>query len=235
MSSYRKIALITGILFLIATFFGAISLAFSGSLSSPEYLVEIYPNKAQVIFGALLVLIMGIAIVAIPIVLFPVLKKYDEISALAYIVLRSLETGSYLVIIISRLLLVALSVEFATGEAPDPSSSQAVGALLKNLESQITPVMTVFFSLGALVFYRLLYLSNILPRFLAAWGFIGGVLTLAASILGMFGLLSGNIVLIAILWVPIALNEIVLAFWLIFKGFHPLKTETVLIPQPMKG
>jgi hypothetical protein len=230
MSSYRKVAIVTGILFLIATFFGAISLAFSGSLNSPDYLVDIYPGKASVIFGVLLVLIMGIAIVAIPIVLFPVLKKYDEISAIAYIVLRSLETGSYLVIIISRLLLVSLSVEFATSEALDLSAFLVVGGLLKNLESQITPVMTVFFSLGALVFYRVMYLSNLIPRFLAAWGFIGGMLTLAASILGIFELLSGNIVLIAILWVPIALNEIVLAVWLIVKGFHPLKTGTVTSP-----
>jgi hypothetical protein len=230
MSSDRKIALTTGILFLVATFFGAISLAFSGSLNSPEYLVEIYPNKASVIFGALLVLIMGIAIAAIPVVLFPVLKKHGEISAIAYMVLRSLETGSYLVIIISRLLLVALSVEFSTSEVPDIAASRAMGGLLKNLESQIAPVMTVFFSLGALVFYRLLYVSKLLPRFLSAWGVIGGVLTLVASILGMFGLLAGNIALVAILWMPIALNEVVLAGWLIFKGFHPVKAVEVVTP-----
>jgi hypothetical protein len=227
MSTYRKIALTTGVLFLIATLFGAISLAFSGSLNSPDYLTAIFADRSRVIFGVLLVLTMGIAIAAIPVALYPVLKKYDEASAVAYIVLRSLETGSYLVMIVSRLLLVALSAEFVAAEAPDLAEFQLLGSLLKSLESQVTPVMTILFSLGAVVFYRMLYLSKLLPRFLAAWGAIGGALTFVAAILSIFGLLSGRVVLISILWLPIALNELVLAVWLIAKGFNVRTAEAM--------
>src|SRR5262245_57754824 len=128
MDSQRKIALLTGLLFIVATFFGAISLAFSDALSAPDYLAAIYPDKARVVFGVLLVMIMGLAIVAIPIVLFPVLKAHDDVSAIAYIVLRSLETGSYLVIVISRLLLVSLSEQFAAAGASSATGFAATGA-----------------------------------------------------------------------------------------------------------
>jgi hypothetical protein len=65
------------------------------------------------------------------------------------------------------------------------------------------------------MFYYLLYRSKLIPRWLSVWGLIGAALVLAVGVLGMFGHSA------MILWLPLAVNEMVLAVWLIVKGFNP--------------
>jgi hypothetical protein len=84
--------------------------------------------------------------------------------------------------------------------------------------AQILGAMVVF-GLTALILNYLLYQSKLVPRFISVWGFIGAILMLAAGLLAMFGLgyLSPITVLLGL---PMALNEMVLAVWLIVKGFN---------------
>ncbi len=77
----------------------------------------------------------------------------------------------------------------------------------------------IAFSIGALILNYLLYQSKLIPRFISVWGLIGAVLLLAAGLLGMFGLSPASMISI-ILTIPIGLNEMVLAVWLIGKGFN---------------
>ncbi len=65
------------------------------------------------------------------------------------------------------------------------------------------------------MFYYLFYQSELIPRWLSGWGFIGATLVLAVGVLGMFGLV------LEILWAPLGVQEMVLAVWLIVKGFNP--------------
>jgi hypothetical protein len=225
MLSRKSTETTTGVLFIIATLFGAISLAFSGSLTSPDYLVEIYQSRTQVALGIFVVVIMTVAILAIPIILAPILKPFGEVSTVAYIVLRSLESVAYVLLIVGRLMLISLSEEFVVSEAPVQASFELLGGLLEDLETQIGTVITIFFGLGALVFYQLLWTSRLLPRWLSGWGFVGAVLTCVAAILGVFDVFSGNLLLFAALWVPILINELVLAGWLILKGFDQIEAH----------
>jgi hypothetical protein len=71
-------------------------------------------------------------------------------------------------------------------------------------------------SLSALVLNCLLYTSKLIPRWLSAWGFLGAVLSLVVYFLQFFGIESG-----AIFFLPIALQEMVFAVWLIAKGWNP--------------
>ena len=64
------------------------------------------------------------------------------------------------------------------------------------------------------MFYYLFYQSRLIPRWLSAWGLVGAVLYLAAPRLDMFGHGFG------LLMAPLAAAEIVLAVWLIVKGFN---------------
>ena len=77
------------------------------------------------------------------------------------------------------------------------------------------------FGISALILYGLLYQSELVPRWLSIWGFIGGVLIVVAGIRGLYGH-SPSSTLSVILTIPIGLQEMVLAVWLIVKGFtHP--------------
>ena len=92
MNSTRRIAITVGVLFIIATVAGVLSVAFLGAvLADPDNLISFAENSTQVIAGALLDLVGAGAFVTLAIVIFPVLKKHNEGIAIGYVVARSFE------------------------------------------------------------------------------------------------------------------------------------------------
>ena len=79
-------------------------------------------------------------------------------------------------------------------------------------------LLAIFFSLGALLFYYLLYQSKLVPRWLSVWGFVGAALVLTWNLLETFGISISAGMILAL---PIISNEIFLGIWLIAKGFNP--------------
>ncbi|MBW1789574.1 MAG: DUF4386 domain-containing protein [Deltaproteobacteria bacterium] len=218
----RKTAIIVGVLFIIGTVAASLSIVFTGPiLDDPDYLLKVSANENQIIIGALLVLIMGLALAMVPVVMFPILKKHNRALALGYVVFRgALETVTSIAFVSSLLLLIPLSQEYVKAGAPDASGFQTLGTLLLEADFQINPILKIVFSLGALMFYYLLYQSKLIPRWLSGWGLIGATLHLAAGLLVMFGSLT-EFPILGIFWdLPIALQEMVMAIWLIVKGFN---------------
>jgi hypothetical protein len=91
MDSNRKIAIIVGVLFITATVSSLLSGVFSGSISDPDYLTAVSANENQVLIGVLFQLILTASVVAIPIMMFPILKKHNESLALGYVGARIFE------------------------------------------------------------------------------------------------------------------------------------------------
>ena len=217
MNSEKKTARIVGVLFIIGTVAGILSHVITGPiLNASDYLIKVSANENQIIIGSLFVLIMAFALAMVPVVMFSIFKKYNEVLAVGYVVFRgALEAVAYIACVISWLLLLTLSQEFVKAGAPFASNFQTLGTLLLEAGDWINhSFLTIVFSLGALMFYYLLYQSKLIPRFISVWGLIGATLVLAVGLLGMFDLD------LEILWAPLALNEMVLAVWLIVKGFN---------------
>jgi len=221
MNTNRRAARIVGALFITATVAGFASAAFLGPiLEAPDDLAKVSANENQIIIGALLALIMGVAVVSITFVMFPIFKKHNEALALGYVVFRVLEAVTFFAAATGWVLLVALSQVFVKAGAPDVSYFQTLGTLLIKAGDWGHVPTNIVWGLGALVFYYLLYQSKLIPRWLSGWGLIGGVLILAdAGFLAMSGH-SGFSAIPIILNLPIAVNEMFLAVWLIVKGFN---------------
>ena len=217
MDSNRKTAIIVGVLFLIATVIIIIGGIFSLSIYEPDYLTAVSANENQVILGALLEIIAAAAIVGIPIAMFPILKKHSEGLALGYVGTRIFEGLTIFLNTIILLSILALSQEFVNTLTPDASYFQTSGALLLALREQISILVDFPFPLGAVIFNYLLYQTKLTPRWLAVLGLIGGALWLATAPLRMFGLSPPMIEILAL---PIAAQEMILAVWLIVKGFN---------------
>jgi hypothetical protein len=212
----RKTAVIVGVLFIIGTVAGVLSAVFTGStFSDPDYLIKVSENQTQIIIGALCVLIMGFALAMVPVMLFPIFKKHNEALALGAVLFRgALEAFTYIAMVISWFLLVSLGQAYTTAGALDASYFQTLGTLLLEAGGWINQILAIVFSLGALMIYYLFYQSKLIPRWLSIWGLVGGVLYLFVPLVGIFG---PNVEL---LMVPLALQEMVLAVWLIVKGFN---------------
>lgn len=90
------------------------------------------------------------------------------------------------------------------------------------------------FSLSALILHLVLYQSKLVPTWLSVWGLVGGGLLLVRALLEMFGQeLSG--VAQGVLAAPIGLNEMVLAVWLIVRGFNQDVLESRPENAPVSG
>jgi hypothetical protein len=216
----RKTAIVVGVLFIIATVANLMSTSLTRSLvDAPDYLKSLSASESQVLVGALLALIAALASASIAIALYPVLRRYNEGLALGSVGFRLIEGVYYIVDIIGLLLLVTLSQAYVHAGTLGDSYMQTIGTLIQAGRERANFVFGVSaFSLGALLYYAVLYQSRLIPRWLAGWGVLGAVCSLAAAISMLFGLTPYSPPMLVLI-LPIAVQEMVLAIWLLAKGF----------------
>jgi len=230
MKTYRKTAIIVGVLYIIGTVAGVASVIATGPvLGGSDVVAKVAASPNQLTIGALLVLLMGLALAMVPALLFPIFRKINEVLAVGYVIFRgALETVSSIALVSLWLLLIVLGREYMAGGIQAAPYFQTMGALLRDGGDAINPIGTFVFSLGALMLYTIFYRSQLVPRWISIWGFIAIVLHLARGVLVMFHLMSTFSAIDTIVNLPIALQEMVMAVWLIAKGFEPAAMTRVL-------
>jgi hypothetical protein len=218
----RKIALVVGILFIIATVAGVISAIFYGTiLTEEDYLPKVSENESQVMLGTVFYLIMAVAVASIAIVMYPYLKRHHGVIALGYVVARVMEGLLFVVQIIAIMALLDLSRDFVSAGAPDNPYYQSIGNSLISLGNWAYILgFGFFFTLSALMLNYVLYRKDLVPRWLSIWGFIGAALIFEVYLAKYYGVAYADV-----MFVVIAVQEMVFALWLIFKGFNPQRTE----------
>jgi len=153
-------------------------------------------NPDAKVLGMFLEVISGLAVIAIAILMFPLFRPYNKTASIWYLVFRGIEGG---LMIIAGILFLSHS------------------PLLLEIRDKIYVGHAYIFALAALIFYYLLYQSNLVPRWLSVWGVIAAILLILVNLLEVMGLIPG----LMVLYLPIILNELVLAIWLMVKGFNP--------------
>lgn len=187
MNSYRRIATTIGVLYIIGTVAGVLSVvAATPVLSAPDELARNAVAGNRLLIGALLVLTMGLALALIPVVLYPLARKYNEPLALGYVMFRgALEAITYILMVIPWLALVALGREHGqAGGAEAAAQTLRVGLL--TLQDAANNVLIIVFSLGALMLYTLLYQSRLIPRWLSVWGLVAIIMHLSTVFVILF-------------------------------------------------
>jgi len=228
MNSTRKISIITGVVFIIATVAALLAAGVEPILAGTDYLTKVSANANRVAIDAFFYLIAAFTSVGIAILMYPVMKGLNAGLALGSVVFRTVEAVFYMVAVVSLLSLVTLSQQFTTAGTSDHSSLQAVGGFLLSLRGHATLLAVFAFSLGTFMYYYLFFQSRLIPRWLSGWGIVATILMMTACVLSLF---SGNpITGYTLLVIPIALQEMVLAVWLIVKGFSLPAIE----PEPSK-
>ena len=222
MNSFRNNAIIVGVLFIIATVTNMLgNLSIKPILDAPDYLIQISANENLMILAALLVLISAFASASIAIGLYPILKKHHEALALCSVGFRFMEAMLYIVGVVALLLLLTLSQEYVTAGASNASLYQISGTLLQAVKTWAGMLSVIAFTTGAMMYYYIFYQSKLVPRWLSGWGFLAAALSLAAALLAISGQIIYFSTPFILLQVPIGVQEMVLAVWLIVKGFNP--------------
>jgi hypothetical protein len=223
MNTRRKNARWAGVFYIIATVAPILTYFFIGFLGgmvagepNPDYLIKISANEIQLLGVMFIELIWALSVVVIVVMLFPILKKHNEALALGFFSLRFIEAISTIIHSITGLSLLTLSQEYAIAGAPDDSHYHTVGILLLAARDWTFLLGSgLVFSLSALILNYMLYKSKLIPRWLSIWGLVGAALSFANYLPQFFGIAS-----LEILFLPIGLQEMVFAIWLIIKGFN---------------
>lgn len=223
MDTNRGIAVATGVLFIVATVADLISrvVLVQPILSAPDYLTKISANENQVLLGALFLFIGAVAASGIALALYPVLRNHNGGLAIGSVGFRLIEGALYLGMVVCLLSLVTLSRESANAGAAASSAYEVPGALLMAARDSLSEVSVLAFGLGALMYYWVFYQSRLVPRWLSVWGLVAVTSVMVSMLLVMFRLIESFSPPQLVLALPIFLQEMVLAVWLIVKGFNP--------------
>jgi hypothetical protein len=221
MDYYRKLAIIAGVLWIIYTGLDILSFLFLGPVTSTNYLVSVSENRGLVGTGALLLLIGGVCGSGIAISLYPVLKKFNSGLALGAVGFRISEGVLRFVAVGGYLLLITLSQQFVQAGAPDSSYFQTLGALVYAGNRWGNLLSLLAFSIGALLHYIIFYRTKLVPRWISVWGLVAAILAMVSCALVTVGLIAPMGTEQVLLAIPMFPQEIVLAVWLIVKGFNP--------------
>ena len=188
-------------------------------LDDPRYIVGAGADTS-VRWGAFLELLLIIANIGTAVVLYPILKRQNEILILGYVTARVMECVFIAVGILSLLTVVTLRQEPAAGA--DAASLVAVGESLVALHEWtrlLGPGFVVGIGNGLILGY-LMYTSRLVPRGMAVLGLIGGPLIIVSGVAILLGVIEADSVW-QVAVIPEFLWELLLGIWPIVRGFNP--------------
>jgi Domain of unknown function (DUF4386) len=195
-SSVRRTARIVGVLVLAGYLYGVGSLIATGIVDSGER----GDSTTLFVAGLALMLLNSAVVIGIGVLMFPILRVHSKTSAAGYLGTRIFEG---LVLALGVVALVVLT------------SSDAIDA-----NAAFYNVAEAGLGIGSLFFCALLFRTGLVPRWLAAWGFIGYACFAMGNLLELFGVAGAALVAA----IPGGLFEWTFAIWLIARGFASTAT-----------
>jgi hypothetical protein len=219
MNSNRKTAIIAGILIIVGMVAGTLSVV--PSVESADYLTEVFANQNKVLTGAFFQFTLVPIYLGFALLLYPIIRKYNESLAIGFVSFRIIAGIFQLIGVILLPLFLLLSQEFLKSTPPDLLYFQIIGDVLKlgrDLANHVGMMLAT--GLGNLILFYIFYKMKLVPRWLSSWGIIGNILAILASFLILFRLIDVITPHFIVLTIPLVFQEIVLAIWLIAKGFN---------------
>lgn len=214
MLTERSTARTVGVLFITATVAAIVGGSLVTAIEDRGALATVAADQGRVVTGVFLELVNALSVLGIGALLFPVLARRDEGLALAYAGVRILEAVFLIAASVSALVFLASGPGHTGGGA----TPRTAGLVLDVREWTYFVGSMVLLGVGGLILYTLLYRGGLVPAWLSLWGLAGAALVVVRGVLEAYGQqLPGGVQ--AVLTAPIALNEMVLAVWLIVRGF----------------
>ncbi len=222
MTSNRNTSITSGILFIIATVTAIIGLImYDPILNDPYYITKANSKETRVLWGAFFEITLAFTVIGTSIMLYPILRKYNESMALGTVCFRLLESTLIIIGILSLLAIVTLNHGILKENNPNMSAYLIAGKLLLAIHNW-TFLYGPNLALGpsTLMTAYLLYKSKLVPRSISILGIVGGPLISVCALLVTFGAFNQLCFWGIVMAVPVFVYEMSLAVWLLIKGFN---------------
>ncbi len=223
MKPYRGNAIAVGVMLIVCSAASILSVVPLGStLEGADHLTALAGLDTEVVATALIELVWAATCAGIAIGLYPVLRTHGRAMALGSVAARVVEGVFVLIGTLSLLALLSVSQQSTTaGSAAEPAFGPVGDALLAVKDWAQGFIAILALAIGAFLYYFVLYTSRLIPRWLSAWGLIGAALLLVSTVMSGLAQDFGFTTVNTVLNIPIGLQEMVLAVWLIVRGFTP--------------
>jgi Domain of unknown function (DUF4386) len=216
----RRISMMFGALYLItfATSIPALWL-YQPVLDNPAGYVAGAGHDNRILLGAFLELLLIIANIGTATVVFPLLKRANEICAVSYVTARVMESTFILVGILSVVAVVTLRQNPSAGSDATLGTIAYTLADIKDWTFILGPGFVVGIGNGLLLGY-LMYRSELVPRRMAILGLIGGPLIIITGVLALFGVIQWGGSVQSFATLPEAIWELLLGIYPLVWGFR---------------
>lgn len=233
MTSYRKTALVGGILYLV-TFLGSIGAAalVGPAISDPNYITGPGADQ-QVALGAIFELVNVFALIGCGVALFSVIKKAHEGLAIGYLATRLFEGAMITVGVLGLLAVTSLHQQAAT--AAEAASFQPAALALIDIRTWAMVIGGNMAAFNALMLGTALYRARLVPRAIPALGLVGAPILITWVIAMILGLTGPGTPFHVIAVLPFFIWELVLGLWLTFKGFNEQSPIALARPDTAAG
>lgn len=225
MKQDRKSAIWVGVLYIVATVFPVAALVpYTALVEGDGILANAASHEGDLIAVAVLNLVMAVAVAGVAFMIYPILRRVADTPvrqglALWYVGTRVTEGAAFLVGILATMAFLPLSRQFLAAGSPEGSHFEVSALVLESTSDLAYALGQSVFAVGAAMLYYLLLRSRLVPGWLALWGLGAAPLFLVGS-LSLMWTSDPNSTFSTVLYAPMAVQEMVLALWLIIKGFN---------------
>jgi hypothetical protein len=216
MGTARRASRVTGSLIILQMVgSGLVNFALSGPfLVEPGFLASAAAHWQQIGVSVFLGLVTGGIFVGIAVTTFPIFRQYSQAMALWFITLAVVSLAIVVVEQIDVMSMVSLSEAYAKASPVARDQFEGSGVVAASARDWAHLLGRIADGSALFVFYALLYRFALVPRALAAFGLVAVMLQLTGLAMPFFG----RDVVFPLL-APLGLTQLLLALWLIIKGF----------------
>jgi len=219
MNSIKQISRTAGFLIILGIIAGIVSVV--PSVESVDFLKEVFPNRSSVLMGGVFQFLLVPIYVGFALVLYKPLKSHKETLAIGFVGFRLIAASFQILGVILLPLFIYLSKNYLASHGEHLLYLESMGALLKIIRDLTNHLgVMVATGLGNLLLYFLLISGRYIPKWISIWGIIGNTLLIFASFLILFDLLTVVSSAYISITIPLVVQEVVFAIWLMFKGVN---------------
>jgi hypothetical protein len=204
---YIAVGLSTMVLFRRAT---------GGAEGTAATLTSLAGHATTVRLTAVLTLLTFFIAVTLAVALYALTRDQDHDVAMLALCCRVGEGVLAAAGAVRTLSLLSVATASVAASAPDPAAVRALGALLLEQGGIGVPVTATLFALGSTLYCWLFLKARSIPIWLAWLGLVASLLLVVELPLQLAGLVSGAVT--SLVWIPMAVFEVVFAVWLIWRG-----------------
>lgn len=216
MKTAKSTGRIIGVLLLVQMLAGiTVNFALTAPLfESPGFLENAATNSFQIGLSVMIGLALGALSIGIAIMMYPLFRQYSPPTAMWYLALAIVGFALLTVENSQVMSMLSLSQVYTSTTNADSELFHVLKSVVASSRNWAHYTNLIIAGIMGLVFYSALFRFALVPHALAAFGVGAVLLQITAVTMPIFGFK-----IIFLMLLPIALAHLVMALWLMIKGF----------------